>query len=231
MTTHALQRDRRTAPPDDFPDQLVELLAYLEGRFPADHPFARLAELPGGPLRPEPWLLGSSPQSAIWAAELGLPYAFADFINAQGAPIADSYLRGFMDSERRVSPELAVAAWVLCADTDEEARLLATSSRMSFKLLRRGRLIPVPPVAKAVRFLESEGESVDGPPSGRRSIVGSPATVKAGLEELVAQYGAGEAIVVTITHDHTARRRSYELLADAFGLPGAQPAAAGTASA
>jgi luciferase family oxidoreductase group 1 len=230
MTTHALQRDRRTAPPDDFPEQLVELLAYLEDRFPADHPFARLAQLPGGPLRPEPWLLGSSPQSAIWAAELGLPYAFADFINANGAPIADSYLRGFMDSEHRPTPELAVAAWVLCADTDEEARLLAASSRMTFKLLRRGRLIPVPPVETAVRFLASEGESVDAPPAGRRSIVGSPETVKAGLEELVAQYGASEAIVVTITHDHAARRRSYELVADLFGLPGAKGPAVGTAA-
>jgi luciferase family oxidoreductase group 1 len=234
MTTHALQRDRRTAPPDDFPEQLAELLAYLEDRFPPDHPFARLAQLPGGPVRPDPWLLGSSPQSALWAAELGLPYAFADFINPDGTGIADSYLRGFMDSGRRVSPELAVAAWVIAADTDEEARLLATSSRMTFKLLRRGRLIPVPPVDKAVRFLASEGDTVDAPPSGRRAIVGSQATVKAGLEELVAQYGAGEAIVVTITHDHAARRRSYELIAEAFGLDapaGVTGARAGAAAA
>src|SRR3954454_1309936 len=81
LTTFALQRDRRQAAPDDFPQQLAELLAYLEGRFPDDHPFARLAALPGLPEAPEPWLLGSSPQSAIWAADLGLPYAFADFIN------------------------------------------------------------------------------------------------------------------------------------------------------
>ena len=86
MTTLALQRDRRQAAPDDFPEQLAELLAYLEDGFPPDHPFARLAKtLPGRPERPEPWLLGSSPQSALWAAELGLPYAFADFINPSGA--------------------------------------------------------------------------------------------------------------------------------------------------
>src|ERR687894_2793551 len=82
MTTYALQRDRRQASPDDFPDQLAELLAYLDDRLPPDHPFQRLgSSLPRLPQKPEPWLLGSSPQSAIWAAELGLPYAFADFIN------------------------------------------------------------------------------------------------------------------------------------------------------
>src|SRR5580704_16803478 len=92
MTTYALQRDRRQAAPDDFPEQLAELLGYLYDRLPADHPFARLARtLPGRPQIPEPWLLGSSPQSALWAAELGLPYAFADFINPRGAQIAASY--------------------------------------------------------------------------------------------------------------------------------------------
>src|SRR3954468_768099 len=80
MTTHALQRDRRVPPRDDFPDQLAELLAYLEDDIPAEHPFARLTNLPGLPERPQPWLLGSSAQSAVWAAQLGLPYAFADFI-------------------------------------------------------------------------------------------------------------------------------------------------------
>ncbi len=82
LTTFALQRDRRQASADDFPEQLAELLGYLDDQLPPQHPFARLAKtLPGSPQRPEPWLLGSSSQSALWAAELGLPYAFADFIN------------------------------------------------------------------------------------------------------------------------------------------------------
>src|SRR5712675_1702932 len=68
-TMFALQRDRRQAAPDDFPEQLAELLAYLEDDFPDGHPLGRLAALPGGPERPEVWLLGSSPQSAIWAGE------------------------------------------------------------------------------------------------------------------------------------------------------------------
>src|SRR5439155_87415 len=90
MTAFALQRDRRQASPDDFPQQLAELLGYLNGTLPDDFPFQRLAEaLPGGPEKPEVWLLGSSDQSAIWAQELGLPYAFADFINPEGANPAD----------------------------------------------------------------------------------------------------------------------------------------------
>src|SRR6201994_4741612 len=88
-TTFALQRDRRQAAPDDFPQQLAELLAYFDDSLPEDHPFARLAgTLPGRPELPKTWLLGSSAQSAIWAGQLGLPYAFADFINAEGSGIA-----------------------------------------------------------------------------------------------------------------------------------------------
>src|SRR6185436_5670542 len=105
-----------------------------------------------------------------------------------------------------------VAAWVICADTDEEAQRLASSSRMTLKLLRRGQLIPVPPVDKALAFLEREG----GGSGGRRGIIGSPETVRAGVEQLADEYGAEEVIVVTITHDHAARRRSYELIAEVF---------------
>src|SRR5438874_4086745 len=96
LTTYALQRDRRDAAPDDFPQQLAELLAYFEDSLPGDHPFKRLAGvLPGRPELPTVWLLGSSPQSAIWAAQLGIPYAFADFINPGGAEIAAVYQQRF----------------------------------------------------------------------------------------------------------------------------------------
>ena len=223
LTTYALQRDRRDAAPDDFPQQLVELLAYLNGTFPDGHRFARLAELPGRPELPEPWLLGSSRQSAIWAAELGLPYAFADFISPQGAAITADYRARFQPSERRRDPQTIVAAWVLAADSEEEAAYLATSSRMAFKTLRRGRLIAVPPPEKAVRFLQSEGEdplaAAPAGPSTRRTIVGAIDKVRAQVEQLADDYGAEEVVAVTITHDHAARRRSYELLADAFDLP------------
>jgi len=218
MTTYALQRDRRQASPDDFPEQLTELLAHLEDSLPADHPFARLARsLPGRPEAPEPWLLGSSPQSAVWAAQLGLPYAFADFINRDGAAIATDYQRRFDSGVRLRAPRTAVAAWALVADTEEEAWRLTASSRMAMTMLRRGRLIAVPPVEQALRFLEAEGEPVAG---SRRITAGTPEQVREGLETLAHQYGADEVILVTITFDHGARRRSYELLAEAFGIAG-----------
>ncbi|MBV9193017.1 MAG: LLM class flavin-dependent oxidoreductase [Solirubrobacterales bacterium] len=216
LTTFALQRDRRQAAPDDFPQQLAELLAYFDDNLPSDHPFARLAgTLPGRPELPEPWLLGSSLQSGIWAAQLGMPYAFADFINPAGAEIAKLYRERF-EPGRLAAPRTAVAAWVLCAPSDEEARFLAASSRMTFKLLRRGELIPVPPPEKAVEFLERDGSAQSR--HQRRTIIGTPEKVRAAVEELAHEYGAEEVIVVTITHDHEARRRSYELLADAFAL-------------
>src|SRR3954470_15546646 len=218
MTMLALQRDRRHAAPDDFPEQLTELLALIEDRVPPDHMPPRQRHLmPGRPERRKPWLLGSSPQSAIWAAELGLPYAFADFINPNGAAIARDYQQRFADGVRTPRPHTLVAAWAICAETDEEAQRLAASSRMTLRLLRQGRLIPVPPPEKALRFLEKHG-SGPGSGSGRRGVVGDPAAVRAGLEQLAADYGAEEVIVVTITHDHAARRRSYELIADAFSL-------------
>ncbi len=228
MTMLALQRDRRTASPDDFPQQLAELLAYLDDALPEDHPFARLAKtLPGRPELPVPWLLGSSPQSAIWAGQLGLPYAFADFINPGSGAIAEEYRRRFSPERDLPEPQTAVGVWVLCAESDEEAARLAASSRMTLTLLRRGRLIPVPPPEKALAFLASEGKAVTGMAPGRRGVVGSPETVKAGLERVASEYGADELIVVTITYDHEARRRSYELVAEAMGLPGGHGAGAG----
>jgi luciferase family oxidoreductase group 1 len=220
LTMRALQRDRRQMPLDDFPEQLVELLALLEDRLPADHPFARIAaSLPGRPERPEPWLLGSSPQSAIWAGELGLPYSFADFINPAGAAIAADYRARFVDSERLGAPRLSVGVVAVCADTDEEAERLAAPHRMMFSLLRQGRLITVPPVERALSYAATH----DLNRSGRRAVIGSPDTVRAGLEAVAEEYGAEELVLLTITHDHADRRRSYELIAEAFELA---PAAA-----
>jgi alkanesulfonate monooxygenase SsuD/methylene tetrahydromethanopterin reductase-like flavin-dependent oxidoreductase (luciferase family) len=101
---------------------------------------------------------------------------------------------------------------------------------MTFRLLREGTLIPVPPVEKALRFLESRGGvEASGIARDRRGIIGSPEKVRAGLEEVAREYGAEEMMIVTITHDHAARRRSYELIAEAFAEPSIvtdQPASA-----
>jgi alkanesulfonate monooxygenase SsuD/methylene tetrahydromethanopterin reductase-like flavin-dependent oxidoreductase (luciferase family) len=158
----------------------------------------------------------------VWAAELGLPYAFADFINPRGAEIAALYQRDFREGVRLPAPVTVVAVWALAADSEEEAVRLATSSRMAFTMLRRGRLIPVPPPDTAARFLATEG---DGVSPRRRAIVGTPSQVRSGIEDVAAEYGAEEVIVVTITYDHAARRRSYELIAAEFGLSDALAAA------
>jgi luciferase family oxidoreductase group 1 len=208
-TMFALQRDRRQAVAhDDFPEQLVELIAYLDDAFPRGHRWARLGASLPGPHRPELWLLGSSPQSAIWAAEFGLPYAFADFINPRNGELARAY------RATAETPRVAVAVSVICAESDEEAQELASSMRMAWALMRSGRLAAVPTVERARRFLAENGSG--GSPGGRRAVVGSPATVMAGLEDVAAEYGADEVMVVTIMHDHGARRRSYELIAAAF---------------
>jgi len=210
----ALQRDRRLPAPDDFPDQMSELLGYFEP--PTAGPFPQIPALHLA--SPEVWLLGSSPQSAVWAAESGLPYAFADFINPEGAPFAASYRDNFRPSHRLQEPKVAVCVWAVCAGSQEEALRLSLSARMMMLLLFRGVLIPVPPVEKAEEFLAKEGLAPQSLPIRRRIIAGDPRQVRTALESVAAEYGAEEVFVVNILYDHAARVRSYELIASAFEL-------------
>jgi luciferase family oxidoreductase group 1 len=221
-TTHALQRDRRTPDPQDYPDQLAELVAYLDERPPPDRRFAGLAALPGLPGRPEPWLLGTSLESALWAGQLGLPYAFADFINPARAEIVRLYRESFVASARLGAPQVAVAVAAICADDDDEhAQRLASSARMCAWMSHGGTPIPVPPVQRALRHLEEANEPAGLRP--RRTVLGSPATVRPGLEAIADEYGAGEVMVVTVVHSHEVRKRSYELIGEAFGLRSSKP--------
>ena len=114
---------------------------------------------------------------------------------------------------------MAIGVWAIAADSDEEAERLSSSIAMSFAMLRQGRPIPVPEPERAMRYLAQHGD----PHKGRRRIIGTPDKVRAGIEQVAEEYGADEVIVVTITHDHGARRHSYELIAEAFDLA---PAAA-----
>jgi len=207
----ALQRDRRQASPDDFRDQMDELLGYFsrglrELRFQS----------------PEVSLLGSSPQSAVWAAELGLPYVFADFINPGGAALAAYYREHFRPSVALAKPKVSVAVWALCAETNDEALRISSSARMMLLNLFRGRLIAVPSVEKAMAFLAKEGVPIGSVPEGRRIITGSPDRVRERIESVAAEYGADEVFVVNIVHDPGARLRCYELIAQAFRLTTSQ---------
>ena len=192
---HALQRDRRQPPPDDFREQMDELLGYL------------------GKDGPEVTLLGSSPQSAIWAAEMGLPYVFADFINPQGAPLALYYREHFRASAWLKEPRVGVAVWAICAETGDEAFRLSLSARMMLLSLFRGELIAVPSVDKAAAFLEREGGDPQDLPAGRRMLTRTRDRVLKELKDVADSYSADEVFVVNIVHDHRARMKSYELLA------------------
>ena len=229
LTTYALQRDRRQASPDDFPNQLVELLGYFDDSLPADHPFKRLApNLRAGPTSPSRGCSGPRPRARSGRASSALPYAFADFINSDGAGIAASYRNRFAAEhggrDGGPVPRTAVAVWAVCAETDEEARHLAASRRMTMRLLRQGQLIQVPPPDKAVAWLRSQGLPETGSVPGRRADRRrAEQVVREGLERAAEEYGADELVVVTITFDHQARRRSYELLAEAMELEPRDP--------
>ena len=222
-TAFALQRDRSKRMPGDFPEQLDELTAYLEGTLPEDHAFAALQHLmPTGGGMPQLWMLGSSPDSAVWAAERGLPYCFADFINSDGAHLAQHYRRSFRPSPRLAQPYVMAATWAIAAPTSEEAEHLAAPARMMFAHLIAGTPIPVPPVEEALAWLEANPHANR---RSRRTSLGTPAEVRRRLDGVAADYGADELMLVNILPDHGARRRSYELVAAEYGLAPAAEAA------
>ena len=153
----------------------------------------------------------------MWAAERGLGYVFADFIYPGGEPFAEFY-RQYFKAGRLSEPRTAVCVWAVCAETDEEALRLSLSARMMLLHLFRGQPIAVPPVEAAEEFLAKEGGPVEALPAGRRLITGSPAKVRRAIEAVAADYGAQEVFVVNTMYDHRARMRSYQLLAEAFGI-------------
>jgi luciferase family oxidoreductase group 1 len=215
----ALRRERvERALPDDFPDQLVELLAFLNNEFPPNHPFARIPVTPAMPGAPDVWLLGSSLWSAQAAAQFGLPYAFAHFISAEPTREAiETYKRAFQPSQHLSKPHAIVALGAVCAPTDEEALRLLSSARLVRKRIQSGSRGPVPTIDEAIREL---GENATAPLSDNtewpRYFAGSPQTIRKGLEDLAGALQLDELMIVTIVHEHSARLRSYALLAEEF---------------
>lgn len=221
LETFALRRERLDTPmPDDFPDQLAELMGFLHREFAPRHPFSRIQVSPDTPGAPPVWLLGSSLWSASAAAQLGLPYAFAHFIAPEPTRAAIEHYRGHFQPSRYLAEPCVIAALgAVCAETDEEAKRLGTSVRLMGRRLRRGDHRPVPTVEEAERELAAPDpypreESGEWP----RHVLGSAGSVRSRLEEMAEALGLDELMIVTIVHDHAARLRSYELLARAFGL-------------
>jgi luciferase family oxidoreductase group 1 len=215
LEAHALRRERRQRAADDFPDQLAELLMFLNRDFPAEHPFSQLTvspEMPGGP---EVWLLGSSLWSAEAAAQFGLPYSFAHFFSPVHTRAAIThYTESFRVSHHAGKPRKSVAVGVLCAETEEQAESLMASPRLLMRRIRSGDRRPVPRPEDAARELERQGPIPLEEGEWPRYFYGTPERVLEQLQAFAAALGLDEVIAVTIVHDHAARLRSYELLAE-----------------
>lgn len=219
LTALALRRSKEALTADDFPAQLGELLAFSANRFPEGHPFQAVRAAPVDVALPPIWLLGSSDYSAQVAAAIGVGFAFARHINPDGATEAIQMYRAQFDpSDSLPEPWAILTVSVICADTTARADMLASSSALSFLRLRNGQpgLLPSPEEAAAYPYTPLERMQVEA--SRTRTIIGDPTTVRARLDELIAQTGANELMVTTMIHSHEERLHSYELLAEMFGL-------------
>jgi len=220
LETFALRRDRGREFPDDFPDQLVELLAFLRCSFPADHPFSRIEVTPDMPGAPEVWLLGSSPWSANAAAQLGLPYAFAHFINPEPTRAAIDYYREHVAAvNASAASRTILSLGAICAETEAEAHRLYASLRLRRLLRHTGDRGPIPTPEDASARLEGTDDAPsDDDGEWPRYVVGTPEHVHGQLTGIAAELRVDELMVLTVVHDHQARLRSYRLLAEGFGL-------------
>jgi luciferase family oxidoreductase group 1 len=207
-TVRALRRSPAAA--EDFPRDVLELQALLA---PA-RPGQPVRAVPGAGTRVPLWILGSSVFGAALAAELGLPYAFASHFAPQQLMQALQVYRGrFRPSEQLDRPYAMVGVNIVAADTDEEARRLATTQQMAFADIFRGTQGLSRPPIDDIEGYWSPTEKAQATRMLARSIVGSPRTVRGGIDALAAETGADELIVVSDVYDHAARLRSFELIA------------------
>lgn len=215
VTAHALRRGAPGA--DDFPTQLATMFAFVDGGFPSDHPYASVTAQPVGTPLPPVWILGSSDFGAQVAAEFGLGFAFARHLNPRGATDATAlYRQRFRPSPQVPEPRVIMATGAIVADDDAHARHLAMSMALGVIRMRQGRpsTVPTPEVAAAHPYTADEQDQVRR--YLRSHALGDAATVAAQLHEWAHACGADEVMVMTTTHDHSARCRSYERLVAAM---------------
>ncbi|MYT30557.1 LLM class flavin-dependent oxidoreductase [Streptomyces sp. MspMP-M5] len=231
-TAAALRRTERLHEgADDFPQQLAELARFLDDDFPDGHPYARIHAVPGpvqstspggvqSPHRPPLWLLGSSGFSARLAGALGLPFAFAHhFSAANTVPALDLYRSSFRPSEVLAEPYALIGVSALAAEDEQEALRQVRTGALAMVRLRTGRpgLVPTPEEAAAHHFSAVEQDFVD---SWLGNVLhGTPDAVRQGLDDLAKRTGADELMITANAHTGEVRRRSYDLIADAYGLP------------
>ncbi|MER5950606.1 LLM class flavin-dependent oxidoreductase [Streptomyces sp. NPDC001904] len=232
-TAAALRRsDRLNEGADDFPQQLAELIRFLDDDFPDGHPYSRIHAVPGpvqatspggvqDPHRPPVWLLGSSGFSARLAGALGLPFAFAHHFSAQNTiPALDLYRESFRPSSVLSEPYALIGVSALATDDDgTEARRQVLAAALNMVRLRTGRpgLVPTPEEAEAYQFNEMERDFID---SWNSNVIhGTADEVRSGLDDLQKRTGADELMLTANAHTGEIRLRSYELIADAYGMP------------
>jgi luciferase family oxidoreductase group 1 len=218
LTAQALS-DGQYSAADRFAEQVQDLIGFLDDALPADHAFARVKAMPAGPAAPPIWLLGSSDYSGALAAALGLRFAFAHFISAQGGDaVMRAYKARFQASAREAAPHAVVCVFVICAETAAEAERLAACVDLRRLHMAQGLNTPIPTLAQAEAQKYSPRE-LDYIRSQRvRAVIGDPRRVREQLLQLREQFDADEIMILTITGDYASRLRSYELLAREFEL-------------
>ena len=201
---------------EQFPQQVWELAAHLAGRLPADHPYKRVRLQPEVPTAPEIWLLGSSDYSGALAAQLGMAFAFAHFINPRGGEeVMHAYREHFRPGHEQ-SPRTMVCTFAICGEDDQDAERLAQpiDLRRLHMALNIDSPVPTAEAAAAHQYTVAEREYVAG--QRARAVIGGPRRVREELEAMARRYGADELMVLTITGDYASRTQSYERLIGAF---------------
>lgn len=199
-----------------YPEEADELLCFLRRKFPNDHIYSKLAAVPVPPEEPKVWMLGTSAKSAELASEKGLPYVFGHFMSEEeGSGIVHRYFEHFQGEK----PEAIIAVSVICAETSEEAEELALSEQIWKLKQAKGEgngLVPSVSEAKEYKYTAKELDLLRS--SRAKQIIGNPSEVKKTLKELQLKYQTDEFMIITITHDYEARKKSYELIAKALNL-------------
>lgn len=204
----------------DFIEQLMDLDRYLQDGIGTTEA-AEVKVTPRSATTPERWVLSSSGQSGVFAAHFGMGFSFAHFINPNGGPaMMHAYQTRFTPSALLQEPAGNVGIFVMCADTEEKAKELQTCLDIMMLRIERGRGSGVPTYAEAQEALQSISPEEEARViyNRQRMVSGTPEQVKAKLDALAWEYNVDELVLVTITHDFQDRLRSYELLAEAYGL-------------
>ncbi len=224
LTALALRRSRKALTADDFLEQLGELIAWGSGEFPPDHPFRAVRAMPDDRPLPPLYLLGSSDYGAKLAAKMGVGFAFAGHFSPDPPELAmRAYRTGFSTNGVLDKPHAILALSVFCADTEEASRRMASSMLLSFVQIRTGHPGRMPSPEEAMAHVFTPEEQTIVASYKKLQIVGTPEQVRVRIEDLATRTGADEVMIATHAYDPAARVRSYELVAQAFGLPECTP--------